>query len=100
MWGLINQIPHANAQRLFFVCCNVAGIAILLTPQMGAYTWVIFFTSLFGLTTGGFGVTFPQIVIKIVGLDLFHVGYGYIGTLTGVAYIAGPPIAGEKHFHL
>ena len=100
LWGLISQLPYATAQRLYFISCLSLGLVTVILPSVNSYSWMVVLSTTFGLSSGNFGVSFPQLIIKALGVDMFNVGYGYACSITAIGYMGGPPVAGWILFQI
>ena len=60
-----------------------------------SYATQVIYCSVFGATSGGFSGQDGSIVIDLIGLERFTLGFGLNLFSIGVAITVGPPIAGK-----
>jgi len=92
--GYIGDKPWLDPTHLysFLICCS--GLSVFLIPLLTSYTSLALLSSLYGLTISANYALVSVILVDLVSLDKFTIGYGLLLMVQGIASLIGPPFAG------
>ena len=72
-------------------------MVMTLTPVVASsWTTQMLCSGLFGLYTGALVPLLSLITIELLGISELGMGFGLLCMIQGVAYLAGPPLGGER----
>ncbi|XP_032514558.2 uncharacterized protein LOC116768050 [Danaus plexippus] len=93
--GWAGDQPWLNVTKTFAVCLFVCGATIAAYPIFITNYWVsAVLSTVFGLSYASTYSYTPAILIELVPIDYFTLGYGLILLSQGVGHLLGPPLGG------
>lgn len=76
------------------ICCS--GVSVALIPLLSSYHFLAILSSLYGLTISANYALTSVILVDLISLDKFTIGYGLLLLVQGIASLIGPPLAGKR----
>ncbi|XP_039758779.1 uncharacterized protein LOC120632823 [Pararge aegeria] len=93
--GWAGDQPWLNVTKAFAVCLFVCGISIGAYPLCIKNYWALATVSVvFGWSYASSYAYTPAILIQLVPIDYFTLGYGLILLSQGIGHLCGPPLGG------
>ncbi|GFS08009.1 monocarboxylate transporter 12 [Elysia marginata] len=93
--GLVASDKMIGPLLIHIGCLGLSGMVMTLTPVVAsAWTDQVLCAGLFGLYTGSLVPLLSLITIELLGISELGMGFGLLCMIQGVAYLAGPPLAG------
>jgi MFS family permease len=92
--GYIGDKPWLEPTHLYsaLICCS--GVSVFLIPVLSSYTCLAILSSMYGLTISANYALVSVILVDLISLDKFTIGYGLLLMVQGIASLIGPPFAG------
>ncbi|XP_052742507.1 monocarboxylate transporter 14 [Bicyclus anynana] len=93
--GWAGDQPWINVTKAFAICLFICGISIAAYPLCINNYWALAVVSvIFGWSYASSYAYTPAILIELVPIDYFTLGYGLILLSQGIGHLCGPPIGG------
>ncbi|XP_041980699.1 monocarboxylate transporter 14-like [Aricia agestis] len=92
--GWAGDQPWLNVTKAYAVCLCACGVCVGVYPLVRNYWGLAAVSALFGLTYASSYSYTPAILIELVPIDHFTVGYGFILLSQGLGHLLGPPLGG------
>ncbi|XP_026498161.2 uncharacterized protein LOC113402192 [Vanessa tameamea] len=93
--GWAGDQPWLDVTKAFAVCLFICGISIGAYPLFITNYWALaVISTIFGLSYASSYSYTPAILIKLVPIDYFTLGYGLILLSQGLGHLIGPPLGG------
>ena len=93
--GFVGDLPWVSPPLLYSLAICLAGLSIFLIPIVNSYHGLVLLSSLYGLTISANYALVSVILVDLISLDNFTIGYGLLLLVQGIASLIGPPLAGE-----
>ena len=93
--GYVGDWPTISPALLYSLAICLSGLSIFLIPLIESYSGLAFLSSLYGLTISANYALVSVILVDLISLDKFTIGYGLLLLVQGIASLIGPPLAGE-----
>ncbi|CAH2087280.1 unnamed protein product [Euphydryas editha] len=93
--GWFGDQPWFNVTKAYAVCLIICGISIGAYPLFIKNYWAVaIISTVFGVSYASSYSYTPAILIKLVPIDYFTLGYGLILLSQGIGHLIGPPLGG------
>ncbi|CAH0725116.1 unnamed protein product, partial [Brenthis ino] len=93
--GWAGDQPWMNVTKVYAICLFICGLSIAAYPLIITNYWALSVNSaIFGLSYASSYSYTPAILIKLVPIDYFTLGYGLILLSQGIGHLVGPPLGG------
>ncbi|XP_045450194.1 uncharacterized protein LOC123658948 [Melitaea cinxia] len=93
--GWFGDQPWFNVTKAYAVCLVICGLSIGVYPLFIENYWAVaVISTIFGVSYASSYSYTPAILIKLVPIDYFTLGYGLILLSQGIGHLIGPPLGG------
>lgn len=94
--GWFGDQPWFNVTKAYAVCLIICGLSIGAYPLFIKNYWAVaIISTVFGVSYASSYSYTPAILIKLVPIDYFTLGYGLILLSQGIGHLIGPPLGGK-----
>lgn len=93
--GYVGDLQWVSPPLLYSMAICLSGLSIFLIPVVDSYRGLALLSSLYGLTISANYALVSVILVDLISLDKFTIGYGLLLLVQGIASLIGPPLAGE-----
>ncbi|KOX72879.1 Monocarboxylate transporter 12 [Melipona quadrifasciata] len=92
--GYVSDKPGVNRLLIYNLCLTICGISTILSTFCTSFASFIFYSSIFGFTSGAYVGLTSVILVDLLGLNRLTNAFGQLLLFQGFASFLGPPIAG------
>ncbi|XP_072938205.1 monocarboxylate transporter 9-like [Epargyreus clarus] len=93
--GWAGDQPWFNVTKAYAICLLICGLSVAVMPFVITNYWpLIIVSAVFGLSFASSYSYTPAILMELVPIDYFTMGYGMILLSQGIGHLIGPPLGG------
>lgn len=97
--GWTGDQPWVNVTKTYAICLIVCGVSVAAYPLFITNYWMLsVISAVFGVTFASTYSYTPAILMELLPVENFTVGYGLILLNEGIGHLIGPPIGGKSVF--
>jgi hypothetical protein len=93
-FGLLNHVCQKQNRIIYFTCCLLMSIGIILTPETKTFAHLAILCSIYGLFTGGYNAVLINVIVNSIGLERFAHAWGFIAFSVSLSLLLNPFEAG------
>lgn len=100
LYGALAMVPWLRSIHLYTLSFIVAGIGTIICPLFHAYSALMCFAVVFGVTTAALGSVLPILIVNCLSVEMLPSGYGYMLVFEAIGTLIGGPVAGRLRIDL